>query len=163
MKRFLRENRVEMIVLVLAAVSIFVLVGDFGWKGAVRTGSSELISGAQNILVSALDQLVNYLIHLSTLDLIGWVIIIATVSFVYARIRYRYRSKSDLIASTCPSCNSSIKRIHRSSFDRFLGATIMPDARRYKCTNRSCGWQGLRRQHYRHEMSSSEGEASLRS
>ena len=163
MKMLLKEYRVEIIVIILAIISLVLLVGDFGVKGAVRSGFYGSLSEAQNIFQSILERLINYLLNLSALDIIGWAIIFGTILFVSARIRYRYRSKSEFVATVCPRCSSPIKRVHRSSFDRFLGATIMPNARRYMCINRRCGWSGLRRQHFRSESNPSESEAPLRS
>ena len=48
----------------------------------------------------------------------------------------------------CPKCESSIKRMHRNIFDRFLSRTFMPNSRRYRCTNSECGWSGLRKSRY---------------
>ena len=162
MKRLLKEYRVEIIVVFIAMIFVVLLVGDFGVKGAVKSGFYGSLTGAQNIVQSTLEKLVNYLLNLSALDFIGWGIIFGTIFFVAARIRYRYLSKTEYVANVCPRCSGPIKRAHRSSFDRFLGSTIMPDARRYMCINRRCGWSGLRRQHFRPEVSSTEGEAPLR-
>ena len=159
MKQLLKEYRVEIAIVLLAMIGGVLMMGDFGIKGSVRSGLFGTVSGAQNIIKLGLERLVNYILNFSVLDFIGWTIILGTIFFVAARIRYRYRSKSEFMATVCPRCSSPIKRVHRSSFDRLLGSTIMPGARRYRCINGRCGWSGMRRQHFRPEVSSSEGEA----
>jgi uncharacterized protein with PIN domain len=58
--------------------------------------------------------------------------------------RRQYLRSAAWKASECPKCGSEIHRIHRTEFDHFLSKTLLPEARRYRCENPDCRWDGLR-------------------
>lgn len=92
----------------------------------------------------------------STLYTPLWVILLiifTTLSAVLVLIwviRWQFLNAKTWSPSECPKCGSELHRIHRTSFDRLLSQTLLPEARRYRCENPYCHWDGLRR-HRREE------------
>ena len=41
----------------------------------------------------------------------------------------------------CPSCGSSLERVHRHALDRWI--SVFRTVHRYRCTSPSCGWTGV--------------------
>lgn len=66
------------------------------------------------------------------------------IGIVYWRILFHLRNSQLWKSDTCPRCKkNSLKRIHRTSFDRFLSNITRLHFRRFKCS--SCSWTGLLR------------------
>ncbi len=86
----------------------------------------------------------NGLSHFSPNDLLGGVLLLAAVLFLFWRGRYHFIHSAYWQARNCPKCGSGLHRIHRTRWDHILSRTLLPGARRYRCKNRACGWSGLR-------------------
>ena len=159
MKKFLREYRVELSALLLAAIGIFLLVEQMD----LRQKMSEVVHSIATILSLLLNHTENFFFHyvrnLRPSDLLGWILLIVFLLFVTWRIRYRFTNDDRWMVETCPKCGAELHRTHRSTLDRILAAIFLPNARRYRCNNRKCGWSGLRRRlehelhpHQKHEI-----------
>lgn len=160
MKKFLKDYWVEIVIGISAIFGAILLFGNFGGQGGGRRGLLGSVREIQSLFSDAFNGLVNYLLNFSLFDLIGWILIIGAFLIVFRRIRWRYRHNPQRAATVCPRCGSAIKRRHRSAWDRFLGKTVMPDCRRYLCSNPNCRWTGLRHQRYMPEPQITEKELS---
>ncbi len=98
---------------------------------------------------------------LSPSILLGSLLIIAIMGLVLWRIRWRWTHSLALKADLCPRCGASIYRIHRSPIEHLLSKTLLPDARRYHCSNSTCSWKGLRKR--RHHDSARHNEPDVES
>jgi hypothetical protein len=97
------------------------------------------------------------LASLSLSGAIGFILILAAVVFIVWRIRYRFQTDKHWESEICPNCSGPITRVHRSLWDRLLGAFFLPEARRYRCMDLTCGWSGLLRRHiHRHRRRSEQ-------
>lgn len=145
MKRIWKEYQVEITVIALVLLGLILLIGPFGIRDALHGAATESTSMVKEFFQSLLDRLFWFLIYLSVWDVAGIVLIIAPIIFLFYRVRHRFMTSAQVASRTCPRCGSSLERVHRSWFDRFLGVTLMPKSRRYRCTSQSCDWSGLRR------------------
>ncbi len=148
MKKFFKEFRTEIIVIGLLVIGFGLLASSFSIRKGIQQTTFSIIRQTGPALKRAFDSVINYILSLSILDIVGWILILAGILYIYGRIRYRYRHNPRWEASICPRCESSIKRVHRNLIDRLLAKTLMPTARRYRCTNPECNWGGLRHQRY---------------
>jgi predicted RNA-binding Zn-ribbon protein involved in translation (DUF1610 family) len=160
MKKIFREYLLEIIILFLVLVLVILRFVNFGIQGLIQRMFFGAAAQAENIYLRTVNRLISFSLNFSVTDFLGLVFIVGAIGFVFLRIRHHFRSNADYDATVCPRCGSSISRVHRSSFDRLLGKTILPNSRRYRCTNKSCGWDGLRHQRYRAEAPITEREAS---
>jgi hypothetical protein len=160
MRKFFKEFRGEIIVVILLVAGAGFLIINRTSGGSV-TGSIRAFFGRiTDTVITSIENGLSYLNNLSTIDLIGWGMILAALVYLYSRVRYRYRHNPKMMATVCPVCESQLKRTHRTWFDRLLGATIKPKSRRYTCVNPECGWSGLRHERYRLDQRSTDDERS---
>jgi DNA-directed RNA polymerase subunit RPC12/RpoP len=148
MKKFFKEFRNEIVVITLMVIGIVLLGADIGMRKTIRRSALGAFRQVGPAINEAFNSLVEYVLTLSIFDIIGWVVVIVAVVYIYGRIRYRFRHNPRWEATVCPRCGSRIQRKHRSTIDRLLSKTLMPSSRRYRCTNPECSWTGLRLQRY---------------
>jgi hypothetical protein len=75
-----------------------------------------------------------------------WGLVVFTVLVsAYLGIHLVYRSKIQP-GEVCPKCGGDkFHRVRRHTADRILGIGL--SARRYRCANSNCGWEGVRPYH----------------
>ncbi len=100
-------------------------------------------------------------LSLSPYILLGSLLIVVILGLVLWRIRRRWTHSLALKADLCPRCGASIYRVHRSPIEHLLSKTLLPDARRYHCSNLACSWKGLRKR--RHHDSARHHEPAVES
>jgi predicted RNA-binding Zn-ribbon protein involved in translation (DUF1610 family) len=125
----------------------------------MQRGLQGSLAHMQNIYLRTVEGLILFSMKFTVMDFLGVVFVIGAIGFIVFRIRHHFRNDSEYAATNCPRCGSSIMRVHRSPFDRLLGMTILPHSRRYRCKNKSCGWEGLRHQRYHSGPSTPDREA----
>lgn len=145
MKRLWKQYRVELTFIGLVLVGLFFLIGPFGVKDFLRGTVSSSSSVLKDFLLSLVDRFLFFLLYLTIWDMVGLMLVIGSSVFLLYRINHRYMTNPETTSRVCPRCGGSIERIHRSWFDRLLGRTLLPKARRYRCIDRNCAWSGLRR------------------
>lgn len=160
MKKILQDYWLEIMVLLVAFLGVVLLAGNAGTAGAVKTRMLNSFADLQQSITGSLNRLDGYVASFTAFDLVGWLLVALMLYFVVVRMRRRFRNNPENAATVCPRCASQIRRVHRSTWDRILANTILPNARRYACTNKRCGWSGLRHQRYRLEPKLQEGETS---
>jgi hypothetical protein len=144
MKKFLREYRVELLAIAAALLGIFLLTEQLEIRATLRAWMAVLGGGLWLALDGLIDRLLVYFKAFSLSDLVGWLLVAGALVFTFWRARLRFISSTYWQSKVCPRCGSGVMRVHRRSLDRLLSATFLPDARRYRCTNVTCGWSGLR-------------------
>lgn len=87
----------------------------------------------------------HFLDQMTTAKLAGIALLAAVVVMLAWRQWSRLVDSERLSATTCPSCGGELHRIHRNALDRLAGSVSGIPLRRYRCINKSCGWQGLLR------------------
>jgi hypothetical protein len=97
----------------------------------------------------------HFLDQLTLARLAGVALLVAVAALLAWQLRSRLAESTRLRATTCPACGGDLHRIHRSSLDRLAGRLSGLPLRRYRCSDTSCGWQGLLRRR-EHQLRGSE-------
>lgn len=144
MRKFLKEFRVELIALLVAALGVFLLVEPFSIRLTVLRWLSQSVEWLKTAGGGALGTVIQYIQRLTISDFLGWALVIFAAVFVAWRLRVRFRKAFLWKADACPLCGSHLRRIHRRRFDRMMVLLLLPHAHRYLCSDPQCGWSGLR-------------------
>ena len=144
MKRINTEYRIELVFIVLGLIGGLLLVIEPEDLKLFFQATSQTLTSAKAGFPATAERLLEYLSGYSIYEIIGLVLVISALIVITQRIRFRYAKSTQWDATSCPKCGSELHRVHRSLFDRILGKTFMPGARRYRCANHNCGWTGLR-------------------
>lgn len=139
---FVRSYWVEILIALGLALGIFLIfermqirASLLAWlRGVVGAGTSTV-----NRLVAGL---IYFFTHIGLSELIAIPLLIVVVWALIWRVRWRAQHNPALTDLRCPRCGGHIQRVHRHATDRLI--SIIVPVRRYHCTNRECGWSGLR-------------------
>jgi hypothetical protein len=145
MKNLIEEYRLEFVGAIIALVGIFLVSQHGRVEILLKQGFLQLVNDLNMLNQVLMTDLPRYLRALPVSTVIGWLLVLLAVPFVVYRVRYRFTTSEQWQAEDCPRCGSGLRRTHRNSLDRFLSYTLMPSARRYRCKNTDCHWNGLRR------------------
>jgi predicted RNA-binding Zn-ribbon protein involved in translation (DUF1610 family) len=166
LNKIIKEYRIELLALCIAILGIFLIIAEKSQIRKIIFGVLSLLNAlVKNLFQVVIPGITNYFSVFSLTDIVGWILILCTTAFVIWRIRYRYSTAERFRATVCPRCGSSLQRIHRRPIDHFLSWILLPQARRYRCEDKECGWTGLRRRgRHRHhprevEETTQENEA----
>ena len=155
MKRIFEEYKIEIIAVLLVLVGIFMVLNLSIRETLLASGKH-----AGNAFVELVGQVWGWLgeraAAMTPGDFFGSLLIVTALGFIVWRIRYRFKTDQRWSIEVCPKCSSPIMRVHRKFWDRLLGTTIFPEARRYTCVNAQCSWTGLLRKHVHHRRSRAE-------
>jgi len=139
---FLRTYWGEILIVVGLVLAVFLLFEQMniratlvGWFSAVTGAGLHAAGRLFRTLVGVrsrlgLSELVAIPMLIGLLILLGW------------RVRSRLRNMPELVDTHCPHCGGRLHRIHRHFLDRAI--SILVPVRRYRCSNRDCGWTGVR-------------------
>jgi membrane protein required for beta-lactamase induction len=141
MKKLISEYKFELGALGVGLLGVLLIVERVELKKTLLASINYFKSLAINITNAVVEKITNF----SVSDLLGMLVVFMAILFLVWRIRVRFEKSSHWLADVCPRCGSELHRVHRTSFDRLLSQTLLPDARRYRCANRECAWEGLRR------------------
>ena len=150
MKRLLKEYRIEFIAGGVALIGIFLMIEPFDIREALLNTLTKLANNILAGLEGLVTRVNNRATVLSVSDVLGILLVLLAVGFIVWRIRFRFRTGKRWQSDLCPKCSSQIMRVHRNWLDHILGATLLPEARRYRCVDSECGWSGLLRRHASH-------------
>jgi hypothetical protein len=150
MKRFIKEYRVELLAISIIPIGIFLLLERLEIRATLRAAGKKAGHTAQWVLKQVTEEIGNRTAALTISDALGILLILLATGFIVWRIRHRFQISTRWSIDNCPKCSNPIMRVHRSGWDRFLGMTFMPKARRYRCVDPQCGWSGLLREHIHH-------------
>lgn len=155
MKHFIKEYAVELASAFLIIIGIF-MMADFTVRNIILSAVTETAKVVINIFMRFLAGIDSGVSTLSPSELVVGLLILLAVGFIVWRIRYRFQTGKRWTVDYCPKCSGPIMRVHRHLWDRLLGATFFPEARRYRCVDTKCGWSGLLRRHIHHHRHRSE-------
>jgi hypothetical protein len=156
MKRILKEYTIELIAGVLILFGIFLVVERIKIRATLLAALTGLFNGILSALNRILSRVSRRAAVLTASDALGILLILLAVGFIIWRIRYRFHTDNRWAIDTCRKCSGPIMRVHRNRWDRILGVTFLPEARRYRCMDPQCGWSGLLRRHISHQRRRSE-------
>jgi hypothetical protein len=142
-KKFIREYWVELLGLIAVLIAVILLLNRNNiW--AIRVAGKGLISSISQWFNGLLDSAFGYLGRMSAAELLAWLLIFSGTVIILYRMRRRYLKSDHWQATVCPKCSSKLHRVHRTRLDRLLGPIFLPNSARYRCSNSSCRWSGLR-------------------
>lgn len=145
MRKFLRDYRIEILVLLIALFGVFLLVEQYEIRVTLREAFFRIVETLRYQAEIIPARLADFTNRVSLSDFIGWMLLILSGAFIIWRVRYRFSHSDRWLISECPRCGSPIHRVHRSGFDRVITYLLLPHFHRYLCTNQDCRWSGLRR------------------
>ena len=152
MKQLFSENKIEIGALGVGLLGVFVIIE----RAELRKILGELANVFKMVGDKVSGTILVFLENFSISDVVGLLVIFFVMAFLLWRVRGRFEKSNRWMADVCPRCGSGLHRIHRTSFDHFLSQTLLPDARRYRCANYECVWEGLRRrrasEHHHHKV-----------
>jgi hypothetical protein len=147
MKKFIKDYITEIIAAGIILVGFFLMFERLQIRNTILTAATHAINAILSVLRKILSGVNSRAAVLTTSDALGIFLVLLAVGFIIWRIRYRFHTNKRWETDLCPKCSNPIMRVHRSWWDRILGAIFLPDARRYRCVNPECGWSGLLRRH----------------
>ena len=154
MKGFIKEYRLELLVVLIALIGIIVLVNPFN----IRAGLFSVFEGLKSSLSTFKANTSAHLSRYTATDILGWLIIFLAMVFGIWRGRYRFLESKIYGSRDCPKCGSPLKRTRRKRVDRIISTVLFIPFHRYICSDYECGWIGLRKpgRHHRRKKSDEE-------
>lgn len=150
MKRFLKEYALELAAGVFILGGVLLVVAGASVRTTILKATGIFLKGILSLLDRLLMGIGNRAATWSAAEATGLALMLLAAGVIVWRIRYRFHTGKRWALDTCPKCSSPIMRVHRKWPDRLLGATLLPEARRYRCVDPQCGWSGLLRRHIHH-------------
>lgn len=148
-RSFWKEYWLEMSALGAVALGVFLLVEPFNIREDLQKWFVRTMGNLEQGLSGATLRLVEFVRSFTLSDMTGIILLILAGGVVLWRARVRFLNSAAWKATTCPRCGLPVVRARRNTTDRLVGGFILPHSRRYRCSNKQCGWSGLR--HHRHE------------
>ena len=139
---FLKTYWVEILIAVGLVLAVFLLFEQMNIRVALVGWFSAVTGAGLSVATRLFDNLVGPRSRLGLSELIAIPMLIGVVILLIWRIRWRLRNTPALVDAQCPRCGGGLQRVHRHSIDRAI--SIFVPVRRYRCTNRDCGWSGVR-------------------
>jgi hypothetical protein len=139
---FLRSYRVEISIALLIAFGAFLLLEKVNIRESLAGWLRRLGTAAIRDLDSASAAVSQFMHRLTLSDAVGGFLILVAFLAIVWRVRWQLMRAPALTGEACPQCGGRLVRVHRRTLERLVSA-IVP-LRRYRCTNRQCGWRGLR-------------------
>ncbi len=150
MKKFIKEYTVELIAGVVILFGIFLMAEGIPIRDTIVIALTQVLEAILFVLKQLFSGLGTWFVGLTGSDAMGILIVLGAIAFIVWRIRYRFLNDKRWEIDFCPKCHGPVMRVHRSVWDRVLGFTFLPEARRYRCMDANCGWNGLLRRHILH-------------
>ncbi len=141
-RRFSRDYRFEIIWAAVVALGLFLILERFSIRQALRAWIETLMETSRGSIGRLADVVLRFLAATTLSDVIGFVLIAGALAAIVLRVRWRLLHSPQLASLQCPECGSDLHRVHRRKLDHLINAFV--PVRRYRCSNRECGWRGLR-------------------
>lgn len=145
MRVFLRKFWVEIMIFLCLLAGIFLLTEQMNLRGIIFETLGNLSVGTQRLMAGSIEKLQAFYKSLRLSDSIGIGLVLVALVVLVMRIRLRYMESEIYNGRTCPRCGSTFLRVHRTRWDKVLGKVTFIHFRRYRCSNRECGWDGRRK------------------
>jgi len=162
MKNFVSELKVEIVVFAIAILGGLIWLDLFGFQ-TMFFGFFESIYLWWGSFVPKVKGFVSgFASSFSMTGVIGFFILVIASVYVFGRTRSRYLVSEIYASRICPNCGENLKWIHRKWPDRILGMILFIPLHRFRCANRDCGWNGLRKPGRHHHQWDPQEEEHLR-
>jgi len=139
---FLKAYWVEILIVFGLLLGIFLVFERMDIRGTLLRWFVATIRGGATAIGRLDDALVYFFTHIGLSEIISIPLLLVVFVAIIWRIRWRLRQLPALTDLHCPRCKGNIHRVHRHTLDHLIG--IIVPVRRYHCTNRECGWSGIR-------------------
>jgi hypothetical protein len=139
---FLKKYWVEILIVVSLILAVFLLFERMNIRTTLAGWFSAAIGAGLIVATRLFDDLIGLRTRLGLSELIAIPMLIGLVILLIWRIRWRLCNTPALADAHCPRCGDGLQRVHRHSLDRAI--SVFVPVRRYRCTNRDCGWSGVR-------------------
>ncbi|MGC8782524.1 MAG: hypothetical protein ACP5UQ_16820 [Anaerolineae bacterium] len=139
---FIRSYWVEILIVIGLALGIFLLFERIQIRATLLRWLRAALGAGTSTLNRLIDALIYFFTHIGLSELIAIPLLIVVVWALVWRVRWRAQHNPALTDLHCPRCGGNIHRVHRHMADRLI--SIIVPVRRYHCTNRECGWSGIR-------------------
>ena len=128
--------------LVVLAVGVVLVLVDSTVRKGISNKIGSVLAQIAHTLVGLGSALQAFVSQLTMSDVVGYLLVIAAATAIFASLRRRLLHAASLTDLHCPKCGATIHRVHRNFVDRLING-IVP-VRRYGCSNADCRWVGLR-------------------
>jgi hypothetical protein len=139
MRRFLREWRIEIIMVAAVLLGIALVLERVQIRTILRQGLETVVQGLGTFAGTLADRIIPNTLS----DALGIGLIVTVLILARWRLRWRLLNSPELSGSRCPQCGSRMHRIHRKPADKVISGLIVP-VRRFECSSKDCRWTGLR-------------------
>jgi len=139
---FVQSYWVEMLIVLGLALGIFLIFERMQIRASLLRFLRTVVGAGTSTLNRLADSLIYFFTHIGLSELIAIPLLIVVFWALIWRVRWRAQNNPALTDLHCPRCGGNIHRVHRHTADRLI--SIIVPVRRYHCTNRECGWSGLR-------------------
>jgi hypothetical protein len=139
---FLKAYWVEILIVIGLLLGIFLMFERIQIRVSLLRWLNTALRTATSAIGRLDDAILYFVTHIGLSELISIPLLAVVFLAIIWRIRWRVRRTPSLTDLHCPRCKGNIHRVHRHTLDH-LTSIIVP-VRRYHCTNRECGWSGVR-------------------
>jgi hypothetical protein len=139
---FFKTFWVEILIVVGLILTLFLLFEQMNIRTTLAGWFRAAIAAGLSAATQLFDDLVSLPTRFGLSELIAIPMLIGVVILLIWRIRWRLCNTPALADAHCPRCGGGLQRVHRYSLDRAI--SVFVPVRRYRCTNRDCGWSGMR-------------------
>jgi len=139
---FLKTYWAEILIVVGLVLALFLLFEQMNIRGTLLGWAVAAGNFGLNLVARFINSLQSLRSRLGLSELIAIPMLIGLVILLIWRIRWRLRNTPALVDTHCPRCGGGLQRVHRHSLDRAI--SVFVPVQRYRCTNRDCGWSGVR-------------------
>jgi len=139
---FLRAYWVEILIVIGLLFGIFLIFERMQIRVSVMRWLSTAVQTGLKAIGRLDDALLTFISSIGLSELLAIPLLFVVFVAIFWRIRWRVRHTASLTDLHCPRCKGNIHRVHRHTRDRIV--SVFAPVRRYRCTNRECGWSGVR-------------------
>jgi hypothetical protein len=145
MRVILRKYWIEILVFLGLLAGIFLLTEQMNIRGLLFGFLKSISEWSEQAIEGGIERVQVIYRGIQLSDAIGIAVVLAAVVVLLLRMRFRFQESENYTGRICPKCGSVFLRVHRTTWDRVLGKVTFIRFRRYRCSNRECGWEGRRK------------------
>lgn len=139
---FLRAYWIEILIAIGLLLGIFLLFERIQIRATLVRWLNAAIKSGVNAIGRLDDTLAAFVATIGLSEMIAIPLLATIFLAIVWRVRWRTQHNPALTDLHCPRCKGNIHRVHRHSLDHLI--SIIVPVRRYRCTDRECGWSGVR-------------------
>lgn len=139
---FLRECWIEILIVIGLVLGIFLMFERIQIRVTLLRWLNATIQAGMTAASRLDDAALHFFSTIGLSELLAIPLLALTFLAIVWRVRWRVQHNPALTDLHCPRCGGAIHRVHRHTLDHLV--SIFVPVRRYHCTNRDCGWSGVR-------------------